>query len=212
MTFTTPPICHQEVSGNLVSKVGEFVRARSLGTDYQVSTDVVPLDMDEVKPDSLYVSKKRGHVITRENIQVASNLVVEILSLATVERDRTLQHDLYVKHGVQEYWLEDPDAKTVVVLLRSESRFEVAGNYGEGQILRRPTLAGLSVKQEDVFQGLRKGENCNSRFHSYASGGFPLEFKQGWTRQDQLGQLAVAIGPGVKRGVELSQVQSNSGK
>ena len=92
-----------------------------------------------------------SHIVTRENIRGAPDLVVEILSPATAERDRTIKLDLYAQHGVQEYWIVDPDAKTITVLLRGESPFEVSGIYGEGQSLRSPILAGFSVDLEAVF-------------------------------------------------------------
>ena len=52
--------------------------------------------MDVVKPDILYVSVGRSHIITRENIRGAPDLVVGILSQATTERDPTIKLDLYV--------------------------------------------------------------------------------------------------------------------
>ena len=44
--------------------------------------------MDVVQPDLLFVSNERGHIITPANIQGAPDLVVEILSPSTAERDR----------------------------------------------------------------------------------------------------------------------------
>ena len=41
-----------------------------------------------------------------------------------------------MQHGVKEYWIVDPDAKTITVLLLAESRFKVRGVYWEGQSLR----------------------------------------------------------------------------
>ena len=81
----------------------------------------------------------------------APDLVVEILSPATAERDRTLKLDLYAKHGVKEYWIVDPDSRTIMVLLQGESRFEVSGIYGEEQSLSSPTLEGFSVALEEIF-------------------------------------------------------------
>ena len=74
-----------------------------------------------------------------------------ILSPATAERDRTIKLDLYAQHGVKEYWIVDPDDKTITVLMRGESRFEVGGIYGEGQTLSSPTLEGFSVALEEIF-------------------------------------------------------------
>ena len=149
--FTTPPTYHQLVLSNLMYKVGVFVRERELGRVYPVLTDVVLSDTDVVKPDILFVSRQRSHILTRENVRGAPDLVVEILSPATAERDRTIKLDLYAQHGVKEYWLIDPDAKTITVLLRGESRFEVAGIYMEGQVLRSPTLAGFTMEPDAIF-------------------------------------------------------------
>ena len=147
----SPKEIHQYISGNLYFVLGAFVRDRSLGRVYFSPFDVVLSDMDVVQPDLLFVSTERAAIITADNIQGAPDLVVEILSPATAERDRTIKLDLYSQHGVKEYWIVDPDAKTVMVLLRGESRFEVSGIYGEGQTLRSPTLAGFSVALEEVF-------------------------------------------------------------
>ena len=108
-------------------------------------------DTDVVQPDLLFVSHDRIGIVTPDNVQGAPDLVVEILSPATAERDRTIKLDLYAQHGVKEYWIVDPDAKTITVLLRGESRFEVDGIYGEGQSLRSPTLAAFSVALEDII-------------------------------------------------------------
>ena len=146
-----PSTGHQIVSMVLGSLLHKFVNERKLGTVVAAPTDVVLSDRDVVQPDILFVSNQKSHILTRENVQGAPDLVVEILSPATAERDRTLKLELYNKHGVQEYWLVDPEAKTIMVLLRGESSFEVAGIFGEGQTLRLPTLPGFSVALVDVF-------------------------------------------------------------
>ncbi len=147
----SPKEIHQYISGILHLMIGTFVRERSLGKVYCAPFDVVLSDTDVVQPDLLFVSNERADIITPDNVQGAPDLVVEILSSATAERDRTVKLDLYAQHGVKEYWIVDPDAKTITVLLRGEGGFEVAGIYGEGQTLRSPTLAGFSFALEEVF-------------------------------------------------------------
>ena len=146
-----PSTGHQIVSMVLGSLLYRFVSERKLGTVIAAPTDVVLSDTDVVQPDILFVSNQRSHILTRENVQGAPGLVVEILSPATAERDRTLKLELYNKHGVQEYWLVNLDAKTITVLMQGEGRFEVSGIYGAGQSLRSPTLAGFSVTLEEIF-------------------------------------------------------------
>ena len=147
----TPLLYHQRVLGNLLYRVAPFVSERKLGHVYPRPTDVVLSDTTVVEPDILFVSSQRSHIITRENIQGAPDLVVEILDPPTAERDRTVKIDLYAQHGVKEYWIVDPDAKTVMVLLRGESSFEVGGIYGQGETLRSPTLEGFSIEVREVF-------------------------------------------------------------
>ena len=142
---------HQMISMALASRLYLYVDEKGLGTVVAAPTDVVLSDTDVVQPDVLFVSSQRSHILTRENIQGAPDLVVEILSPATAERDRTVKLDLYAQHGVIEYWIVDPDAKTVSVLLRGEGGFGVVGIYDEGETLRSPTLAGFNVALDEVF-------------------------------------------------------------
>ena len=105
-----------------------------------------------VQPDLLFVSREREHIITRPNIQGAPDLAVEIGSPSTDERDRTVRRKLYAEHGVKEYWLVDPDAMTVTVLLHGERDFEEAGVYRKGETLTSPILQGFSVDLDYIFR------------------------------------------------------------
>ena len=142
---------HQYILGRLFLRLGAFIYGRNLGKVYCSPFDVVLSDTDVVQPDLLFVSKGRESIITPENVQGAPDLVIEILSPATAARDRTLKLDLYARHGVQEYWIVDPDAKTIMLLRRGESRFEVVGIYGEEQTLRSATLADFSIALQEIF-------------------------------------------------------------
>ncbi len=147
----SPKEIHQYISGNLYFKIATFVRERSVGKVYFSPFDVVLSDTNVVQPDILFISNERTEIITPDNVRGAPDMVVEILSPATAERDRTIKLDLYAQHGVKEYWIVDPDARKITVLLRGEGVFGVVGIYGEGQALRSPTLAGFSVALEEIF-------------------------------------------------------------
>jgi len=84
------------------------VEGKNLGRVYDASFDVVFSKEDVVQPDILFISKARSKIITEEEIRGAPDLVIEIFSPATAERDRTYKKTLYARHGVQEYWIVDP--------------------------------------------------------------------------------------------------------
>lgn len=75
---------------------------------------------DVVQPDIMYISHERAHIVTDINIKGAPDLVVEILSPATAERERTIKKKLYARHGVCEMWLVNPGAQTVEVFSLAE--------------------------------------------------------------------------------------------
>jgi len=147
----SPKEIHQYILGQLHLRLGTFIYERNLGKVYVAPFDVVLSETDVVQPDVIFVSNQRSGVITADNIRGAPDLVVEILSPATAVRDRTLKLDLYAQHGVQEYWIVDPDAKSITVHVRSGNRFEIAGIYEEEQSLRSPTLSHFSIALPELF-------------------------------------------------------------
>lgn len=60
-------------------------------------------EREVVQPDLLFVSKNRSHIITEDEIIGASDLVVEMISKGTEERDRCYKKSLYACHEVKEY-------------------------------------------------------------------------------------------------------------
>jgi len=84
-------------------------------------------------------------------VRGALDLVVEILSAATAERGRGYKRALYAKHGVAEYWLVDPSAKTVWIHRPDVRALVVAQTLRRGQTLRSPLLPGFVLDLEDVF-------------------------------------------------------------
>ena len=64
-----------------------------------------------VQPDILFVSRDREEIITEKNIEGPPDLIIEIVSDSSREReiDRTIKRKLYAKYGVSEYWIVEPD-------------------------------------------------------------------------------------------------------
>ena len=147
-----PNLGHQRIGTQLGWRLAQFVTERGLGEVFFAPCDVVLSNTDVAQPDLLFVSHERAHLLLGgANVLGAPDLVVEILSPSTAGRDQTLKRALYAKHGVQEYWLVDPDAQTVTVLRLDGDTFEVVGLYGEGQTLASPTLGDFAVELNEIF-------------------------------------------------------------
>ena len=146
-----PSEAHQRFQAELGYYLMTFTKSRGLGRIYFSSTDVVLSDIDVVQPDLLFVSNERAHIITPAGVQGAPDLVVEILSPATAERDKGYKRALYARNGVKEYWIVGTDAGAITVLLLGDDGYEVVGTFGEGDTLSSPTLEGFRLEVNDVF-------------------------------------------------------------
>ena len=142
---------HQRNQMKLGSRMSFFAEENDAGEVYS-DFDVVLSDADSVRPDLLFVSKDRLHIITEDNVQGAPDLVVEIRSPSTARQDWTVKRELYARHGVREYWLVDPEAATVSVLLLDGDQLNVEGVYSEGDTLAATALEGFSVPLADIFR------------------------------------------------------------
>ena len=78
-------------------------------------TKVVLDDHNFVEPDFVVVCDRSR--IRQDGIHGPPNLVVEVLSPSTAKYDRGSKKDRYQNAGVQEYWLVEPDLKTIEVYL-----------------------------------------------------------------------------------------------
>ncbi len=152
---SAPNTGHQTVEIRLGSRMYFFAEEdNDLGRVFVAPFEVLltdPEGINIVQPDIIFVSRERENIITRANIQGVPDLIVEILSPSTGRLDRTTKRDLYARHGVKEYWIADPEAQTVVVMLLKDGAFETVGEYGIEDILTSPTLEGFSVDLDRIF-------------------------------------------------------------
>jgi len=147
-----PNLKHQTVQGNLHYHLRVFIETHQLGKLFLAPCDVVLSNTDVVQPDLLFVSRERGHLLSGgENVQGAPDLVIEILSPATADRDRGYKRKLYARHGVAEYWLVDPIAETVSVYCQRRGTLTRTRTFTRAQTLRSPLLTGLEIRLDDIF-------------------------------------------------------------
>ena len=110
--------------------------------------DVTLADHSVVQPDVLYLSAENREQAS-ERVEGAPDLVVEVLSPATVQRDRGEKLQLYAASGIREYWLVDPQARQIEFLIAREGRFQVAlavdGAY------RSEVLPEIELKLSDLW-------------------------------------------------------------
>jgi len=103
----------------------------------------------------LYMSNERAaRILTAANVKGVPELVMEIGSPGTRERDETIKRRLYERSGIDEYWVVDPEIDVVRVYRRGAKGFERPQELraDAGDILRTPLLPGLALPLSRIFR------------------------------------------------------------
>ncbi|MFQ6101226.1 MAG: Uma2 family endonuclease [Anaerolineae bacterium] len=53
--------------------------------------------------------------------------------------------------ALEEYWIADPDARTVEVFVLREGAYELLGKWSPGELARSEILAGFEVAVETIL-------------------------------------------------------------
>ena len=147
-----PNLKHESVRSRLGRELINFIVEHKLGELFYAPCDVLLSNNDIVQPDLLFVSREREHLLSGgRNVQGAPDLVVEILSPSTAERDRGEKRELYSKHGVTEYWLVDPMAETVEIHRLQGDILIPSRTFRRNETLRSELFPGLEINLDEVF-------------------------------------------------------------
>ena len=149
-----PTRSHQIALEELFARLREFVRGRRLG-EVHVAPLPVRLWAGKIRePDIFFISREHLERIG-ERVCGVPDLVVEVVSPGTRIVDRSEKFLEYARAGVQEYWLVDPETRTVEVYVLREGAYEPLGKYGPGQTAHSKLLSGFGVGVDDLFPGNR---------------------------------------------------------
>lgn len=140
---------HQDAAGAIFAALKAYAD-RVGGWAYLGPRDVCLGLHDVLVPDVLYIAPERLAIIQERALVGAPTIAVEVLSHSTERSDRTRKRTLYARYGVEEYWLVDPDARSVERLTRPER-----DDYADAVVLREivESLAapGLTVSLGRIF-------------------------------------------------------------
>lgn len=146
----SPSARHQEVSLNLVLALTQHVRTHGLGKIFAAPLDVILADDSIAQPDILFIADERLDIV-RDVVHGAPDLLIEILSPGTRERDRTLKRHLYARHGVRELWLVDPEERKVEVHRLDPASETSPGIFADRDTLTSDVLPSLRLLLESIW-------------------------------------------------------------
>lgn len=141
---------HQELLMRLTIAFSAACRAGD--RVYFAPVDVVLADGTAVQPDLIFVRAENASILA-DVIRGAPDLVAEVLSPSTADRDRGLKMELYARYGVGEYWIVDDEARQVEVhrLDRLIGAYRLVASVGTAETATTPALPALALGLGDLF-------------------------------------------------------------
>ena len=145
---------HQSVSGKIYLQIALFLRGKACEVyyapfDVRLSPDT--FDDTVVQPDIVvYCDESK---LDSQGGTGAPEMAVEIISPSSASHDMVRKYMLYLKTGVREYWIVDPQTQTVVVHLLEDGSYK-GKVYEKTETVPVSVLEGCAVDLAEVFEGV----------------------------------------------------------
>ena len=119
------------------------------------NVDVYLANGSHFKPDVSVIVRKPSAINTEKFIAGSPDLVVEVLSESTKKNDFGVKKDAYEKYGVKEYWIVDPENRSIKVYHNIEGKFKIIGEYkvvGDKTKIKVSIFEDLMVDVRNIFK------------------------------------------------------------
>ena len=144
---------HQQVRDLLFTVLQVYVEQRDLGrvisAPFQMKTGA---HLAGREPDILFVADEHLARLQATYLDGPADLVVEVVSPESRQRDRCDKRAEYEQGGVSEYWIIDPDERQAdFYVLAAPGRYEARRADARG-IYRSQAVSGLWVEETWLWQ------------------------------------------------------------
>jgi len=151
IVFNSPvKLEHNNYQKLLLILLDNYVRANNLGY-VGFEKIMISLTRNDYEPDICFFEKSKSDKFHSKQMQFpAPDFIVEIVSPSTEHNDRVIKFEDYAAHGIHEYWIIDPETKTIEQYLLKSDKYELTLKSDNGSIKSR-AVSGFEIPIESVF-------------------------------------------------------------
>jgi Uma2 family endonuclease len=146
-----PDLLHQLIVKMLLGRLDNFVIPSQLG---EVTMAPLPVRLGRRRFREPDIGFFEAHRIKDPRTPAeGADLVMEVVSPGSQSRERDFvekRHD-YAKARIREYWIVDPQERTITVLTLAGKTYKVHGVFEPGEQATSKLLKGFTVSVSDVF-------------------------------------------------------------
>jgi Uma2 family endonuclease len=119
-----PNFFHQRICGELVFEIMSVLKKSNAGECLFAPLDVYLDDKNAYQPDIIFIAKENLEIIKNGKVKGSPDLIIEILSTASIKHDKITKRLVYERVGVKEYFIVDPSSKEVITYYLKNNKFE----------------------------------------------------------------------------------------
>jgi len=147
----SPTPSHGYVVMQLGVLLAQHVRKHRLGRIYPDIDTVLGTYLVR-RPDIIYFSKSRLHLIGEKAMEGAPDLCVEVVSPSSGAIDREDKLKEYRKAGVAYYWIVDPRRRSIEAHQLKGGKYRPCGQGKFNDVVRLPPFENLEIPLGDLWQ------------------------------------------------------------
>jgi Uma2 family endonuclease len=148
-----PSRYHQGIDRNLLVKIALFLEGKP-GKVYPAPFGVRLFPKDDLSDDTYFEPDITvicdPSKLEDRGCKGAPDMIIEILSPSNRQNDMLVKFRKYLQAGVREYWIVDPEGKTVHVCILDQGQYRVSV-YDETQTAAVSVLPGCVIDLKDIF-------------------------------------------------------------
>lgn len=144
-------LAHDMVSGRLYKLLSTYVDRHGIGHVGHEKL-LVSLTRNDYEPDVCFFGTSKAETFQPDQMRFpAPDYVAEVLSSSTESLDRGVKWEDYAAHGVEEYWLADPDRCFLEQYVLRGDQYELQLKSGSGEV-RSTAVPGFVIPIASLFE------------------------------------------------------------
>ena len=141
---------HINATGKLYRLLSTYVDVHDLGFVAQEKA-LITLTRNDYEPDVCFFGREKARVLEDDQLYFpAPDFIAEVLSTSTAGNDRGIKMTDYAAHGVAEYWIIDPDVRTLEQHVLEGEQYALQMKSATGEV-RSVAVEGFEVPVRALF-------------------------------------------------------------
>jgi len=154
--MASPSVVHQAILVGLLLDFGNWLQGKSCKVfvaplDVRLFPKEDRSDRTVVQPDLLVVCDEGK--LDKGSVNGSPDLVIEIVSPSNTHSELFRKFNYYLKAGVREYWVVDPESKIVHVHIHENGHY-ISNTYSDNDRIPVTVLEGLEISLEALWARL----------------------------------------------------------